>query len=378
MSEKQIPYNIDKIDEENANINIILGEKSNGKSYQVKHKKGIRHYLGTHLTKEEKSFIVREAWTKENHRFILMRRWREDISNLWIEQYFADVDVLQETEGKYNTINCYRKVLYLANYDVETGKITRGEKIGYVMALSTEQHMSSASFLDVDMIIFEEFIERGIYIAHEPDKLMIFYSTIDRKRGTTKLYLVGNSISRVCPYINAWGLDDILRKLKQGEIATKEIQTENTKVKIAIEYCKSSGGKSVTIGNASKMIDSGSWQTFPQPHLPKSYNEYNPLFQFGFQYKSFKFLCELLQDKSNKNILCWFIYPFYKDFSDKLIIFSDIIKTEKNWQRDIYNITYKNEKLRNLFQTFRETNIFYSSDLCGTDFKQVIDFTIRR
>ena len=126
------------------------------------------------------------------------------------------------------------------------------------------------------------------------------------------------------------------------------------------------------------MIDSGSWQTFPQPHLPKSYKDYKVLFQFGFQYKSFKFLCELLQDTTDKNILCWFIYPFYKDFDRNMIVFSDIVKVQKNWQRDIYSTSFKNDKLNNLFQTFRENNIFYSSDLCGTDFKQVIDFTIRR
>lgn len=49
-------------------------------------------------------------------------------------------------------------------------------------------------------------MERGCYIAHEPDKLMIFYSTVDRKRGTTKLWLLGNTISRVCPYIYSWNL----------------------------------------------------------------------------------------------------------------------------------------------------------------------------
>ena len=86
--------------------------------------------------------------------------------------------------------------------------------------------MSSASFIDVDRIIFEEFMERGSYIPHEPDRLMVFYSTVDRKRGVTKLYMVGNSITRVCPYIKEWDLDNIFRNLKQGEIATKEIQNE--------------------------------------------------------------------------------------------------------------------------------------------------------
>lgn len=225
MSKKQIHYNIDNIDKEDAIFNIIYGEKSNGKSYQVKHKKAIEHYLET------------------GQRFILLRRWREDISNLWIEQYFADVDVAKLTNNKYNCISQYRKVLYFSKYDFETGKTQRFDKIGYVMSLSTEQHLSSASFLDVDNIIFEEFMERGRYIPEEPDRLMILYSTIDRKRGSTKLYMVGNSISKVNPYIRAWDLEDIFKKLKQGEIATKIIHNEENDVKIAIEYCMSSGRK---------------------------------------------------------------------------------------------------------------------------------------
>lgn len=48
------------------------------------------------------------------------------------------------------------------------------------------------------------------------------------------------------------------------------------------------------------------------------------------------------------------------------------------YQRSIYDITIKNDKLRNLLATFRESNVFYCTDLCGTDFKQVIDFSIRR
>lgn len=134
----------------------------------------------------------------------------------------------------------------------------------------------------------------------------------------------------------------------------------------------------MTIGNASKMIDSGAWQTYPQPHLSKSYKKYDVLFRFGFQYQSFKFLCEYLLDKENKKDACWFIYPYYKEFNENIIVFSDIIKVSKFWQRDIYNISIKNDKLRNLFMTFKENKIFYANDLCGTDFKQVIDFQIRR
>lgn len=133
----------------------------------------------------------------------------------------------------------------------------------------------------------------------------------------------------------------------------------------------------MAIGNASSMIDKGGWQTFPQPKLPKSYNDYNMLFRFGFKYKGFRFLCEYLSDSDTYETL-FFIYPKSNEFKENTIVFSDEIKVSKYWQRDIYNISIKNEKLRNLFSNFKENKIFFSSDLCGTDFKQVIDFTLRR
>lgn len=133
----------------------------------------------------------------------------------------------------------------------------------------------------------------------------------------------------------------------------------------------------MAIGNASKMVDSGSWQTLPQPHLPKSLKEYKKLYTFGFQYKGFKFLCNYLKDIKSKET-CWFVFPFYKDFSNKIIVFSDEIRISKYWQRDIYNMSINNDSLKKLLGTFKENKIFFSDDLCGTDFKQVIDFTIRR
>ena len=110
-----------------------------------------------------------------------MRRLKEEISSEKIEQYFADVDISKLTDNKYNCISLYRKILYLSKYDIETGKTQRIEKIGYVVALSTEQNYAGASYLDVDDIIFEEFMSRTDYLPNESDKLMNFYATVDRK-----------------------------------------------------------------------------------------------------------------------------------------------------------------------------------------------------
>lgn len=353
-------YNMDEIDSKNADFNLIYGEKSNGKSYQLKHKKQIIKYLET------------------GRRFILMRRWDTELTSGWIESYFSDIDIEKLTNGKYHSVIKYRHELYFTTI-TDDFKKKRGEKIGYAIALSLEQNFAGGSFLDCDDIIFEEFMSRSIYIANEPRKLMTFYSTVDRKRGTTKLWMCGNTVSRVCPYINDWGLGAVMRRQKQGDIDVITIENEENDVTVAVEYCRSSGGKTMAIGISKDAIDTGSWQTTPQPHLPKSKKCYKVQYRFGFQYQSFKFICEYLLDKEDKKLNCWFIYPTNRDFKN-MIVFSDVIKISPLWQRNIYDVSFKktNPRLANLFETFRENRIFYASDLCGTDFKQVIDFQIRR
>ena len=110
-NKKLVRYNLDKIDEIGARFNIIFGERSNGKSYQLKHKKMVEKYL------------------KTGKRFILLRRLLEEITTDKIESYFNDVDVTKLTGGKYNCIISYRKSLYLANYDKDKGTTKRFEKI---------------------------------------------------------------------------------------------------------------------------------------------------------------------------------------------------------------------------------------------------------
>ena len=145
-----------------------------------------------------------DHYLETNNRFTLTRRWETDMSNTWISQYFNDIDVASKTKNKYSAIVPYKQCIYFGNFDEKKGRIKPIEKIGYIIPLSLEQHFSSGSYLDVDTIVFEEFMERGVYAKNEPDKLMALYSTIDRKRGTTKLILVGNSISKVCPYLKEW------------------------------------------------------------------------------------------------------------------------------------------------------------------------------
>ena len=385
---KILHYSMDDIDKKGALFNIIWGERSNGKSYQVKHKKAVLSYLkgqDTYLSSYINKNKVIENRIKSGKRFILMRRWKEEITTEKIEKYFADIDILSLTNGDYNCITMYRKTLYLSNYNYESGKTTRHEVIGYVVALSTEQNYAGGSYLDVSDIIFEEFMSRNVYIANEPDKLINFWSTVDRQRGTTRVWMVGNTISRVCPYLTEWDLQSIISRQKQGEIICKWMPTgdidketgKEIEVKLAIEYCKSNGRTSFAFGKHRDMINKGDWQSDPQPHLPKSKKCYKVLYRMMFQFQSFKFMCEYLMDKETRERV-WFIYPYYGKIKEKILVISDVVKTSPYWQRNIYDLNLKNKKVKDLLKTFRENIIFYASDLCGTDFKQVIDFEIKK
>ena len=384
-------YNLDNIDKEGASINLMYGERSNGKSYQLKDKKMFRPYL-----EDVKRYVctyknpneVIEEDIKAGKRFMLVWRLVQDIRTEKIESYFMDMDIMKLTKEKYNTIEVYRRQIYLANYNVETGKTVRGEKIGYVVALSIEQNYAGGSYLDVSDIIFEEFMSRlgngTTYLYQEPTKLMNLYSTVDRKRGTTKLWLVGNTITRVCPYLKDWGIQNEIMHQKQGEIITKWVSTNSyddegreIKIKLAIEYCKDSGKTSYVIGDHSAMLNKGEWQSDPQPHLPKSYKCYKCIYRMVFFYKGFKFLAEYLVDKETSES-CWFVKPKYSEIKKKTLVFSDIIKPSIYYQRDIYNPLIRNDRLKRFLYEFRENQIFYASDLCGTEFKNAIDFEIRK
>lgn len=362
-NKKQIHYNMDNLIKKNALYNMIIGERANGKSYQVKYKKAIQPFLDN------------------KEKFVYMRRFKEEIKSSTIEAYFNDVDFVKLTNGKYNTVQYWRNRIYLANYDMETSKLHRGEQLGYCMALNQEQNFAGGSYLDVTNIIFEEFMSRSIYISQEPDKLQNLYSTIDRKRGTTKIWLVGNVITRACPYLVQWNLLKDVARMNQGDILVKEIPVdEKNTIRLAIEYTGHiKDSTSFVFGNNADMINKGEWQSEPQPHLPKSYNDYTVIFRCLFIYKTFSYIGEVLRDSETKEKV-WFIYPKTKIYDNlyPLLTFSDIIKPSKYYNSDIYHCKIDNKRIQGFCDLFTEDNIFYSDDLTGTEFKNVINFSISK
>ena len=333
---------------------ILLGQRSNGKSYAVKH------------------LAVREAY-KNRRLFIYLRRYKEDIADYLTEQYFQDLDVTGITDGKYNTISVYRKGIYVANLD-EEGNLSRGEKIGDVRALANAERYKSGAYKDYKYIIFEEFITDGTYIANEVEKLDSFISTILRQNDGCIL-LVGNTISRICPYYREYGLDHI-RQQKQGtvDIYKKEVTGDEgtTYINIGVYLTGTiEGASKMFFRKSAGMINRGEWTTNDYPHRKECDTEV--VYRVVYIHDNNTFLCDLLSGYDNPLGMIWFIYPKTKNIKEGSRIISKnvndmYIKEGTLWTADFRSAITPQEQ--QAFKLLLDGYVCFSDNLTGTEFYQ--------
>ena len=226
---------------------MLLGGRNIGKSYATKHD------------------VLKECYNT-GMEYVYLRRWDEDIKPKNAINYFADVDIKVLTDGKYTEVYIYQSIIYYVNR--ENNKIVDKYVAGYTHALNLNERYKSQIFPKVIYIIYEEFITNRLYLPNECDTLLQYVSTIFRER-IGVVYLIGNMISKLCPYFNEWKLEKTLR-MKTHEIAifenTTDVLTENgiekIVVKIAVEMC---GAQSVlskmAFGDSANMIVKNKWQT---------------------------------------------------------------------------------------------------------------------
>ena len=361
---KQNYYRLTKIDKLNAQYNILLGERSNGKSYAVKEK------------------IIIDAY-KNNKKFVLLRRFDLEIKASLVEQYFKDfcggmIEAI--TDKECNTVVAYRGQIYLAFYDSDLKKTEKKKPIGYYMSLSAEQHFTSGSYTDVKYIVFEEFISRDFYIKDEPTKLMQLISTIAR-RNEVKVYLIGNTISRLCPYFTEWNLKNI-PKQKQGTIDIYEYETlqenengEKIVIKIAVEFCENSGKNSkMFFGSASGMITNGAWQSKEYPHLIGNMRkDYETVYTCVIKCKNFKFLGYFLISKVD-NFCCWYILPKTTEIKKDTRIITDVFTPQIDGILTTVRFKPLSSEESLIFDYLFDGIIVYSDNLTGSDFENCLQY----
>ena len=202
---------------------------------------------------------------------------------------------------------------------------------------------------------------------------MNLVSTIARRK-KIQVFMIGNTISRVCPYFQEWQLVNTVKQ-KQGTIETYTYNTseidENTgkpiDVIIAVEFCENSGRNSkMFFGVTSQMITSGAWQSKEMPHLPKSKMlNYTTIYTVYVQVQNFKFKCELLIDKDG--VTAWYVTPKTTDFKS-----DDRIITDHMYMYNIFTtigFIPLNSKEAEIFTLIKQGKIYYCDNLTGTDFE---------
>lgn len=352
MKKKYI--DISKMEKQNFHYNILLGERSNGKSYAVK------------------KLCLDRAFRDPSHKFVYLRRFQIESKAADVEGYFRDAPVADITGGQFTKIMVYRGIIYFANIDPETGKNIKGPAAGFIAYLSNEQHFKSQNFNDVSEIIFEEFITDQGYLYREPEKLQSFISTVARRR-KIRVWMIGNTINRVCPYFTEYGLTNVLNQ-KQGTLDTYEHHTDQKNedgspvvIRIGVYYTEQTEQSSkMFFGSFSGMTTGGKWQTREYPHLPYHYRDCQKQYNILLKYDKFLFNIEII--KSPKSEYMIFIHPHTGKIEDQRMIDKDPNPSPL--------VTKELDPLRRgdrlMKKLFMDGTVFYSDNLTGSDFESVI------
>ena len=247
-------FTLDRIMNENADYNIIIGERGNGKTFAIQ-----KHLVETFLATGKQCF--------------LLRRWMEDVKGA-MAQNFWDGNLLTQlsdmSNGRFTSI-VYRNGKYICvSYD-DKGKpiIDDNNTIGFVWDVNESERLKGQSFPNVQNIVYEEFISLATlgYIPNELTFFLNIISTIVRDRTDVKIWLLGNTVNPYNPFFEHFGINGL--SLKQGEIWTKFDPA--TGCKVALEFCSKRRVGSIfgtsakyfafgTNDGSSDMIVSGQWQ----------------------------------------------------------------------------------------------------------------------
>ena len=266
-------YSLDNILSKNADYNIIFGERSNGKTYAAL-KYGIERYI---KTGEQMAYI---------------RRWREDLRGKRAENLFANHvanGLIEElTDGKFNEVFYLSNKWFLSYYDKDKNKrYPDSTPFCFGFCLSEQEHEKSSSYPNVTTIVFDEFLTRRIYL---PDEFMLYMnllSTIIRQRDNVKVFMLGNTVNKFCPYFQEMGLKNV-GVMEQGTIDIYRFGEHGATV--AVEYCdtivkQKASNKYFCFDNQNlQMITGGKWELAVYPHLPCKYKPKDVLFVFYIKF----------------------------------------------------------------------------------------------
>lgn len=261
-----IYYDIKPLMSKDATYSIAIGKRSNGKTFSA-----ISYCM--------------DKWAKDGSTCAYIRRWKDDITGARASSLLSDFNEkgkVREITGKYDAVIYYNRIQYFATYD-ENGKPIKHTPFMYMFSLSDMEHDKSTQYPNVNTIIFDEFIARNGYF---PDEFIAFtntLSTIIRNRDNVRIIMLGNTISKFCPYFSEMGLSKVTQ-MKQGSIDVYKYG--NSDLTVAVEYTGSlqateKSNHYFAFDNPKlAMITKGAWELPIFPHTLERITGKDVLFSF--------------------------------------------------------------------------------------------------
>ena len=282
-------YSLSNILAKNADYNIVFGERSNGKTYAAL-EYGIKQFV-------ESGYQNQTA---------IVRRWKEDIKGKRAETLYnaltANGRIAELTDGEYTEVYYFNGRYYLSNYDSNLQKhVPHTKPLAYTFALSEMEHDKSTSYPDITTVIFDEFLTRRYYLPDEFILFMNVLSTIIRQRNNVKIFMLGNTVNKYCPYFTEMGLKHI-GQMEQGTIDIYKFG--KGQLTIAVEYAATISKNKASNkyfcfddSESVQMIINGAWEMAIYPHLNVKYDDKDIVFIYFIEFNGNVLQCEIV----NKN-----------------------------------------------------------------------------
>lgn len=349
---KPVYYTTDKIEKKKATYNVIFGERSNGKTFAL-------------LKKCLKDFF------NDGSQMAYVRRWKEDITGRRASQLYAGINeagvVKELSGGEYHAIHYYAGKWYLCKYDEESGKPIYSDQdiVAFSFALSDTEHDKSTSFPRIGTIVFDEFLSAKYYLPDEFVHFMNTVSTIVRKREDVRVYMLGNTVNKFCPYFKEMGLHKVPTQT-QGTIDLYSYGT--SKLTVAVEYCSSqksekASNKYFAFDNPKlEMITGGAWEMAIYPHLPYKYKPKDVQLTYFIEFNDFTFQCEIVD---LDGVWFTFIHPKTTEIKDldRDLIYSLDYNPKLNYNRNIFKP--RNKVQERILWFYTTSRVFFQSNDVG-------------
>lgn len=341
-------YDLKNILAKNAQYNIIFGERSNGKTYAV-----LKYALVEHI--------------RNGSQLAIVRRFRDDFIGkrgaTMFDALVSNGEITKLTKGQWTGVYYYGARWYLCKFENEH-RVTDEMPFAYGFAISSMEHDKSTSYPNVKTIMFDEFISRGGYLQDEFVLFMNVISTIVRQRKDVKIFMLGNTVNKYCPYFDEMGIKH-LRKMQPGDIDLYRYGDSN--LLVAVEYVRpNKRGKDSDLYFAFdnpklQMITGGAWEIDIYPHCPVKYKPKDILFNYFIVFAGDVLHCEII---NVDDLLFTFIHRKTTPLDyDRDFIYTTEYSPRPNIHRNITKPRTDVEK--KICEFYLKDKVFYSDNEVG-------------